>query len=296
MRLPVTEIQRFCMHDGDGVRTVVFLKGCPLRCKWCHNPETQKAEQEMLYYSSKCIGCGACEIACSNGAHSFSDHHHYDRTLCITCGKCAEACPTEAISPAMSEKIIDEIVSAVERDMAFYGNNGGITLSGGEPLIHGKTVIELLKKCKEKNISTAVETCGYVSTDILKEAIKYTDLFLWDVKDTNDERHKEYTGVSNQGIIENLLLADSLGAKTVMRCIIVNGVNADLAHIESLAELWHKLSGCRYIELIPYHAYGGSKMLPLGKEDNGNREWIPAKEQIEHIKAVLRSRGVALKL
>ena len=295
MKLPVTEIQRFCMHDGDGVRTVVFLKGCPLRCKWCHNPETQKAEQEMLYYSAKCIACGACELICHNGAHSFTDHHCYDRSLCISCEKCAKACPTEAIAPAMREKYVDEIVREIERDMAFYGDNGGVTLSGGEPLIHGEAAIELLKKCKEKNISTAVETCGYISSDNLREAIKYTDLFLWDIKDTNNERHKEYTGVSNQRIIENLLLADSLGAKTVMRCIIVNGVNTDAAHIEALAALWQRLSNCRYIELIPYHAYGGSKMLSLGKEDNGRKEWIPEHNQIEEIKKKFRPLGVTLK-
>ena len=195
----------------------------------------------------------------------------------------------------MIEKTIDEIVSAVERDLAFYGNNGGITLSGGEPLIHGNAAIELLKKCKEKNISTAVETCGYISSDILREAIKYTDLFLWDIKDTDDERHKKYTGVSNKKIVENLLLADSLGAKTVMRCIIVNGVNTDRTHIEALAALWQRLSNCRYVELLPYHAYGGSKMLPLGKDDNGHREWIPDKKQIEKIKNELRSYGVLLK-
>ena len=295
MSLPVTEIQRFCMHDGDGIRTVVFFKGCPLRCAWCHNPETQTERQEILYYSSKCIGCGACANICRNGAHIFSDIHSFSRDLCLSCEACVGVCPTDALVAAMTHKTIEEIISVVEHDISFYGKDGGITLSGGEPLIHGEKVIELLAECKKKGISTAVETCGQISSDILKEAVGYTDLFLWDIKDTNEERHKKYTGASNKRIIENLLLADSLGAKSVMRCIMVNGVNTDSSHIEALAELWHKLSNCRYIELIPYHAYGGSKMLPLGREDNGRKDWIPDSDTIEKIKGILLSLGAKVK-
>ena len=296
MSLPVTEIQRFCMHDGDGIRTVVFLKGCPLKCAWCHNPEARKAEQEILYYSSKCIDCGACVSACPRGAQQLlAEGREFFRESCIACESCVEICPTGALAPAMKLKSIEDIISIVERDSAFFASGGGVTLSGGEPLIHGEGAIELLKQCKKKGISTAVETCGYIPKEILEQAVDYVDLFLWDVKDTDDNRHKEYTGVSNKKIIENLLLADSLGATTAMRCIIVNRVNSDNAHVEALAKLWHKLSHCRYIEIIPYHAYGGSKMLPLGKEDNGIKEWIPARETIEEIKSGLRSLGVVVK-
>lgn len=295
MKLPVTEIQRFCMHDGAGVRTVVFLKGCPLRCEWCHNPETQKIEQEILYYKDKCISCGGCEAVCPNHAHAALGVHCFDRSKCAACEKCSDVCPAEALVPAKRDMSIEEIFAEIERDRAFYGKNGGVTLSGGEPLIHGAGVVDLLRLCKENNISTAIETCGYVNPDALKSVIPYTDCFLWDIKDTDPERHRRYTGVSNERIIENLLLADGLGANTVMRCIVVKGVNSDEAHAIALAELWGRLSACEYLELIPYHAYGSSKMLPLGKEDNGRQEWIPTAQDIEKMRDVLTSRGVRLK-
>ena len=295
MKLPVTEIQRFCMHDGPGVRTVVFFKGCPLRCEWCHNPETQKIGQEILYYNGKCISCGLCVATCPNNAHSVLDIHSFDRSRCALCETCAKACPAEALVPAKRDMSVEEIFAEIERDRAFYGKDGGVTLSGGEPLIHGEGIIALLKLCRENNISTAIETCGYVSADTLKKVIPYVDCFLWDIKDTDSARHKKHTGVPNESIIENLLLADRLGARTVLRCIVVRGVNANEAHAEALADLFGKLSNCEYIELIPYHAYGGSKMLPLGKTDNGNREWIPTEDEMTQMRDILSSHGIRVK-
>lgn len=295
MKLPVTEIQRFCMHDGAGIRTVVFFKGCPLRCQWCHNPETQELGQEMLYYKDKCISCGGCASVCPEEAHSVSDIHHFDRTKCVSCEMCSKVCPSGAMTPAKRDMSIEEIFAEIERDRAFYGTNGGVTLSGGEPLIHGEGIVALLKLCKENNISTAIETCGYVSPDILKRIAPYTDCFLWDIKDTDSERHRRYTGVPNERIIENLLLVDGLGVKSVMRCIIVRGVNDDEAHTIALAGLFARLSNCECIELIPYHAYGGSKMLPLGKADNGKHEWIPTDGELLQMRSTLASLGIKVK-
>lgn len=290
--LPVTEIQRFCMHDGPGVRTVVFLKGCPLRCAWCHNPETRKGGQEILFYESRCIGCGACVSACPTGAHSLYPERSFDRELCTACGLCTAVCCTDALTPAKRDMTVSEILSAVERDRAFYGEQGGITVSGGEPMAHPAEVLQLLSACKEAGLHTAVETCGefsYVFVPLLAQA---ADLLLWDVKDTNDERHKAYTGVSNRRILENLRLADRVGARTRLRCILVAGVNTEPAHYEAVAELALSLRHCEGVELLPYHAYAGSKMCPLGFPDNGRVDWIPSAETLREAAELLESRGV----
>ena len=291
-RLPVTEIQRFCMHDGPGVRTVVFSKGCPLRCAWCHNPETQRVTPEMLFYESKCIYCGACVSACPAGAHSIHPERVVDRDRCAACGRCAAVCCTDAITPAARDMTVAEILSAVLRDKAFYGEHGGITVSGGEPMLHPEGIIALLTACKEAGITTCVETCGEFSPIHLPALREVTDLFLWDVKDTDPIRHKAYTGVDNVRILENLREADRLGARTRLRCILVEGVNAVESHYEALADLYHGLSHCEGVEFLPYHAYGGSKMLPLGMTDNGRVEWIPDKTAVEAAKTYLRDRGV----
>ena len=293
-RLPVTEIQRFCMHDGPGVRTVVFCKGCPLRCAWCHNPETQRATPEMLFYESKCIYCGACVSACPTGAQSIHPDRVFDRDKCAACGTCAAVCCTDAITPAARGMTVDEILAAVLRDKAFYGDRGGITVSGGEPMLHPEGVIALLTACKEAGITTCVETCGEFSPPHLPALCGVTDLFLWDVKDTDPARHKTYTGADNTRILQNLKEADRLGAKTRLRCILVGGVNTAESHYGALAELCAGLTHCEGVEFIPYHAYGGSKMLPLGMPDNGRVEWIPDGRTVEGAKEFLRNRGVTV--
>ena len=281
MWIPVTDIQRFCMHDGPGVRTTVFLKGCPLRCRWCHNPETQSAEQEILFYEKKCIQCGACEAVCPNGAQKAMTERIYDRKKCGLCGKCVQACNREALSFALKEMSLEELMEVMEKDRVFYGKNGGITVSGGEPMLHPKETLALLAACKERGIGTAVETCGYFNPEYLPELVKLTDVLLWDLKDTNEERHERYTGVSNKKILENLYEADRLGAKIVLRCIMINGVNMEENHYRGIAEVYHQLGGCVKVELLPYHVYGASKAQALGRADNGNKEWIPTEEWLE---------------
>ena len=288
-KLKVTEIQRFCMHDGPGIRTTVFLKGCPLRCEWCHNPETQRTYRELLFYANKCIGCRLCEGKCSHGAHSFTPQHWLDRKACVICGACARDCPTTALELCGNELTVEEVVTEVERDIEFFGNGGGVTLSGGEPLMHGESVIKLLRMCRERGLSTVVETCGFVDEDEVLSAIPYVDLFLWDVKDTDDERHKRYTGVSNKRILENLILADAKGAKTRLRCILINGVNTNEEHYQKIAKIASSLQNCEGVEWIPYHAYGGAKATFLGGADSGRKEWIPTSEQIEQAKNFLKS-------
>lgn len=291
VKLLVTEIQRFCMHDGPGIRTTVFLKGCPLDCAWCHNPEAKKNKQQLLYYANKCIYCAACETACDFHVHAFSPSHKINYDLCAACGICTSKCPTRAVNLCGKEYTVDEICNVIEKDRAFYGSTGGVTLSGGEPFLQ-KESIALLKACKEKGLSTAVETCGYVDVARLLEAIPYTDLFLWDVKDTNEERHQKYVGASNRLILENLKAIDKAGGKTRLRCILVNGVNTEEQHYRSIVQLATSLQNCTGVDLIPYHAYAGSKAVCLGLPDNGNKDWIPTTAQLNLAKQILQEAGL----
>ncbi len=299
MTLPVTDIQRFCMHDGPGVRTVVFLKGCPLRCAWCHNPEGKRMKQEILFYESKCIGCGACCAVCSTGAQMLLPTRSYERDKCVGCTACAEVCCTEALVSAKREMSISEVMDVISRDRAFYGEVsnhgrtlGGVTVSGGEPMAHPDETLALLDAARKAGFSTAVETCGHFDPAYLPYLADAADLLLWDVKDTDAHRHKQYTGVSNEQILANLREIDRLGGHTRLRCILVAGVNTYDEHYAALSRLALSLQHCEGVEFLPYHAYSGSKMLPLGMPDNGIVDWIPTPETVEYAKCFLRECGV----
>lgn len=282
----VTNIQRFCMHDGPGVRTVLFLKGCPLSCFWCHNPETQTDKKQLLYHDKKCILCGGCSV-CENDAHVFSKLHTLNRDLCKVCGKCASVCPTNALEICGEEHTVESVFEIIEKDKAFYLDNGGVTISGGEPFMQSDQVIELLLKCKENSINTAVETCGYFKSDILKKAVSVTDIVLWDIKDTNAKRHKQNTGVDNELILKNLFLADSLGAKILLRCILLNGVNTNDEHYQNIADIARKLKNLQGVEFLPYHTFGDAKQTALGYASNADKAYIPTKAQMDYAKEYL---------
>ena len=292
VKLKVSEIQRFCMHDGPGVRTTIFLKGCPLRCAWCHNPETQKVKSELLFYKSKCISCGICESVCPQNAHMIGEKHFIDRNKCTSCFECAKNCPTGALEICGKDMTVEEILSVIEKDRAFYGDAGGVTLSGGEPFMQGNAAISLLKACKASGISTAVETCGCTGPEILSAALPFIDLFLWDLKDTDSERHKRFTGVSNEAILKNLCAVNEKGARIRLRCILVNGVNTDVTHYEKIADIAKYMRNFDGVEFMPYHAYGGTKSTFIGKKDNGNSAWIPDELQVNAAKDFLTRKNV----
>lgn len=265
----IFDIQRFSVHDGPGIRTTVFFKGCPLRCLWCHNPESQKSEISVAYYSEKCVSCGACSVVCDENRHSIIDKKHvFDRYGCVRCGKCASACPNGAIELLGRKESAVQILSEVKRDKIFYKNSGGgMTVSGGEPLMQGDFLLELLKGAKEEGIHTCIETCGYGKKEILIEVAKYTDIFLFDIKETEDGRHRELTGVPFTPIYENLMLLNSLGAKVILRCPLVPGVNTEPAHLEGLARIASSLDGLIEVNVMAYHLLGNGKYTALEMEN-----------------------------
>lgn len=247
-----------------------------------------------MFFSKNCIGCGVCGTICPNGAHTPFKGHTFDREKCTACGRCAAYCPTKALEFCGRETSIEEILAAVERDRAFYGANGGVTVSGGEPFLQGGGTLALLKACKERGISTAVETCGYADSEILLSAVPYVDLFLWDVKDTDAARHTHYTGVSNERILDNLQRIADARARIRLRCILVQGVNTDDQHYANVAEIASRIRNLEGVELLPYHAYGGAKATFIGAVDNGRADWIPTPSACERARQKIEERGVVV--
>ena len=268
MKATVFDIQRFSVHDGPGIRTTVFLKGCPLNCLWCHNPESKAKYPEVMLYEKLCIGCGECVSACEDKLHTFGDDgHEIDRENCKRCLKCASSCVAGALTVSGKEMDSSDVLSEVMRDKSFYDNSGGgVTVSGGEPLMHTEFCAELLSAAKAQGINTAIETSGFGKWENIKRLSACVDFFLWDYKETNPERHREYTGVDNSLILENLAKLDSLGANIVLRCPIIPGLNDREEHFRGIADIANKHNSIIRVELEPYHSLGKGKATAIGKD------------------------------
>lgn len=293
--LPVTKIQHFSTGDGPGIRTTVFLKGCPMRCVWCHNPETASSAPPFFYADTLCVGCGGCERVCPRGAHHITQQgHRIDRAVCTGCMRCVAACPAGALERCVRMMPEEDVLAECVKDTAFYGKTGGVTLSGGEPTLHAREILTLLRHLRERNLHTCIETCGCFPESLLPELIATVDLFLWDVKDTDADRHLKNTGVPLRTVTDNLLAADRTGAKTVMRCIMIRSVNLNGEHLQNLIALYGELKHCAGIELIPYHAYGAAKYTQLGETAKEHKEWIPLPEEIAEAEAFLARRANVL--
>lgn len=264
----VFNIQRFSVNDGPGIRTTVFLKGCMLNCLWCHNPESKSARPQVFLTPRLCVGCGECIAACPAGLHSFDENgvHRVERASCLVCGKCADTC-VGALELSGKEMTIDEILHEVLKDRAFYDNSGGgMTVSGGDPLLRPDFTRELLKRAKASGLHTCLETSGYARWEDIEALIPYVDIFLWDVKETDSARHKQFTGVGNERILDNLHRLDAAGAQIVLRCPLIPGYNAREEHLHAIAALAESLRGVIRIDVEPYHPLGKSKSEAIGEE------------------------------
>lgn len=266
----VFNIQHYSLHDGPGIRTIVFLKGCPMRCRWCCNPESQKYNSEISYVENKCIGlgeCGFCGKICKEKAISFSEKAVIDMSKCSACLKCADVCPSRAIKTEGREYSESEILDIVQRDSAFFNYGGGITISGGEPLTHGDFLIGILKEAKKRRINTAVETCGYADYNVLYEAAEYLDTILYDIKSINSEKHREFTGCGNEKILDNFakMCADYPKLNKKVRTPVIPGFNDSIEDIKAIKEFIGGRPNISY-ELLPYHTFGRGKYKALGRD------------------------------
>ena len=277
----VLNIQRFCIHDGPGIRTVVFLKGCPMTCSWCANPASQNPAPEPVFFSARCQACGQCDQACS--AITFDGNSpQIDRSLCNGCGKCAKACPSKALEIIGLEMSPEEVVAEIQKDSVFYRNSGGgLTLSGGEPLMQPNFAKEILRQCSELGINTAVETAGCLPWENFEKIRLHTDLFLYDLKHLADGEHMRATGKGNTRIIENLKALCKTGSQVILRMPIIPDFNDSEAQIDRLAELCLDLGqGIKQVELLPYHNLGTHKYDLLGKTYELHGLKIPDKEHL----------------
>ena len=294
----VFNIMRYCLHDGPGIRTIVFLKGCPLRCWWCHNPEGQDRQPEIAFRESRCIRCGNCYALCAQGAvGKINDRYIILEEKCIQCGKCVDVCYAEAREIAGKEMTVVEVMQEVEKDRVFYDESGGgVTFSGGEPLMQHDFLMGLLQLSRARGIHTAVETAGYTSPEILKRISTWTNLFLYDVKVIDDKRHRDFTGVSNELILENLKGLSSWGADVIVRVPLIPGVSDDEENVRSLGGFLTQSTSIKEVHLLPFHKTGKEKYERLRKPSHAWPEEPLSTERAEVLAAILRGFGLTTRI
>lgn len=288
----VFDIQRYSLHDGPGIRTVVFVKGCLARCLWCQNPESQSLQSEIIYIEKNCIRCRACIYACLTGAIS-KETLRIAKDICTSCEKCADVCPANARRLVGRRMTVSEVVAEVEKDRLFYrSSGGGVTISGGEPMMQHEFVARLLKKCRELSIHTAVETCGYADWNEMEKVLRHLDLVLYDIKHMDSDMHAKLTGVSNETILQNAVRIAKINVPMIIRVPIIPGSNDSEENIESTAKFVAALGRVDTIELLGYHRLGEPKYEWLEKEYSMKDVSPPTREHLERLARIAARYGL----
>jgi pyruvate formate lyase activating enzyme len=283
----IFDIKKFAIHDGPGIRTTVFFKGCPLGCWLCHNPESQAFEPELMLRAGRCDRCGDCIAACPPGAISLNSAAvRIERTRCDMCGACADACLTEAIEVAGRQVTVDQVMAEIEKDRVYY------EVSGGEPLSQADFLVELLEACKAKGLTTAVDTCGYVAPDVFRKVASQVDLFLYDLKLMGEIRHTEFTGYGNRSILENLRWLGEQGIKTIVRVPLLPGINDDAENVGALGGFVSGLATGFSVDILPYHTAGVDKYARLDRKPTFPDLEPPAAERIADVVQQLKDYGL----
>ena len=289
----ISEIERYAIKDGPGIRTVVFFKGCPLKCKWCANPETQKISWQLMYWPTRCIGCRQCIKACPNQALTFTNTGGtINRKSCLACGQCVDTCNSKALTMAGERHTIAGILKEIRKDKAFYQTSGGgVTFSGGECTTQPEFLVALARACKKEGISTCIETCGHAPWEVFEKLLSCIDYFYYDLKLIDEKNHKKWTGVSSRLIKKNYIGLVEAGADVTVRIPCIPGVNITDKNIDdTIAFLLEHSPGC-HVSLLPYHRLGASKYGKLDMDYSLEELVPPSEETMEELRKKFEDKG-----
>lgn len=300
LKAVIFDIQKFSVHDGPGIRTLVFFKGCPLRCLWCSNPESQQGEPQIVFYAEKCIRSNRCWQVCPAGALSVQDNClKLDKKLCNLCGRCVDACFADAWKIFGREMSVDDVMQEILKDLPFYRTSGGgVTFGGGEPLLYPDFVSAVARRCRAEFIHTAVETCGYVPWENIAKVLGDIDLFLFDIKHVDAQAHKKLCGRSNELILDNLKrLSQKSGVEVVIRVPLIPTFNDSAENLKATAQMAASLGGnIRRIDLLPYHRFGEKKYERLGRDYALAGVKTPTDERMQELKSLVEGYGVEVRV
>lgn len=293
----VFDLQRFSLHDGPGIRTIVFLKGCPLACRWCSNPESQQRDPQLMFISNNCIGCKRCISVCSVGALDFSNPFPINYDKCRACGKCVRVCYSGALNMAGAAKTVEDVLAELKKDTVHYRRSGGgITLSGGESLVQAEFAEQLLKGCKANGWHTAIETTAFANEEALKRVLPWLDLVLLDIKHMDHNKHKEYTGQSNEIILRNARIIARSNVPTIIRVPVIPGFNDSVENIQAIANFACSLENVKEMHLLPYHRLGQNKYKYLNREYKAKDLTPLTDENVGPLKKVVENSGLICKI